>query len=1128
MVLASDEGALKKSSPETEPPLPPAYQGALRAVEDERDQLQLAIDTIPGLVWSALPDGFIDFLNQRWLDYTGLSLQQAGGWGWQAAVCPEDLPGLVETWRNVLSSGAPGEAVARLRRFDGVDRWFLFRAVPLHDRTGKVVKWYGQTIDIEERHRAEALLAGEKQLLEMIVKGAGLRPVLDALCTFVEGMSPGSVAAFLLLKSGDDRLWCASSPTLPPEYAEAIDGTAVGPSALPYGLAVFRKESVVVPELTLEVTESRVRELAAKYGLRSCWSAPIHSGDGNVLGSFTMHSRGAGAPTEDQRNLIQHVTNLASVAIERAQLEDATQRSAHYQAQERAERALRDRLELALRGSDVAIWDFDMPDGDLAKAKLSVVNLGGASLEEGDAGKTAELAARTSLWHPQDRGTVERAIQECLAGSATNFEVEVRVRGDDGAYRWRLSRGAVMRQPDGTPTRFIGSSVDITELKRLETDLRDAKDGAELANRAKDAFLANVSHEIRTPMNAILGMTELVLDTPLSNSQRQSLEIVESAAGSLLGTINDLLDFSKVDTGKLELDRADFLLRAALADIMRVLAVRAHRKGLELICDVDFDVPDAIVGDEGRLRQVLLNLIGNAIKFTEKGEVVVHVTSETPKNARDDVSLRFTVLDTGIGIPRDKQVSVFRAFEQADGSTTRKYGGTGLGLTIASRLVALMGGHIVVESEPGRGSSFSFAATVGRQAQPVQSVRSGPIANLQRLRVLIVDDNAVNRQVLEVWLRRWQMDPTTVSDAAAAMAALRDGAESNRAYALVLLDARMPDTDGIALAVQIRQTSPLVSPRIILLSSGEGADDLGRIPEVRLDARLLKPIAPDELLETIHRVMGGSAGSPLVRQESRRPEETPPSHSDSALRILVAEDNEVNAAFLEQLLVKRGHSPRVVSSGQAAQAFLEEGGYDLLLLDLHMPDVDGFEVVRLRRAHERSTGAHLPVVAVTARSRAEDREMCLAAGMDDFLSKPFLTADLWAVIARVTNAHRAPQDPLDPHVLLAACEGDAALLGRICAVFSSHLPGHLAALDQALDDKDAASLRDVAHKLCGTVATFSTSASDLASAIEDLADVGDLATVAPLVKQLKVACEALRQRAADLSLESLRRAAGEI
>ena len=508
--------------------------------------------------------------------------------------------------------------------------------------------------------------------------------------------------------------------------------------------------------------------------------------------------------------------------------------------------------------------------------------------------------------------------------------------------------------------------------------------------------------------------------------------------------------------------------------------MRAHKKGLELVCHVQPDVPDALVGDASRLRQVLLNLIGNAIKFTEEGEVVVRVEADDNSAPEGQVNLRFAVSDTGIGIPPEKQETIFRAFEQEDTSTTRKYGGTGLGLTIASRLVALMGGKITVESRAGPGQHLRLHGAVRASDAPPEPVAARPPVLLHNLPVLIVDDNGTNRRILEEWLRGWQMEPAAVGDGLAALDALWGAVSVGRPYALVLLDARMPDTDGLALAAKIRKRAELSATRIILLTSGDRPGDPALSRELRIDAHLLKPVQQDELLETIYRVMSRSNGDAPTATRPAPARETAPAPAPSAapLHILVAEDNEFNAQLLEQLLVRRGHRVRLANNGREALALAEDGGFDLLLLDVHMPELDGFQVVRAIRERERAAGGHLPVIALTARSRPEDRQRCLAAGMDDFLSKPVRAADLWAAIDRVVGA-RPPAERegpglLDPRVLWDVCGGDAGILEKIGQAFRARLPDHLAAVQDALREQDALRLREAAHKLCGMVAAFST------------------------------------------------------
>jgi PAS domain S-box-containing protein len=749
-----------------------------------------------------------------------------------------------------------------------------------------------------------------------------------------------------------------------------------------------------------------------------------------------------------------------------------------------------------------------------------------------------ELLQKTfqDITHPDDVAIGVSALAALLRGESLSFEHEKRYVRKDGSLVWAELFISLQRDAAGEPAYAVAVIQDISERKRLDAELRQAKDAAEAANRAKDEFLANVSHEIRTPMNAIIGMTELVLDTSLNEDQRQGLKTVKSAADSLLGVINDLLDFSKIEAGKLELIQADFSLRAAVGDTLRALAVRAHKKGLELIYQVQPDVPDSLIGDAGRLRQVLLNLAGNAVKFTDEGEVVVHVEiskGDAPSfPAAGDVGLRFTVRDTGIGIPTEQQERIFRAFEQEDTSTTRKYGGTGLGLTIAARLVGLMGGTIAVDSAPGRGSTFAFTARFGRQPHATESASAQPPssagARLQNLPVLVVDDNGTNRQILDEWLRNWQMNPTAVGGGMAAMDALWHRAANDGPYALVLLDARMPDADGLTVAAMIRERAELAATRIILLTSGERPGDPARTRGLRIDAQLLKPVQQDELLETIYRVMSRSHGnaSPLARTKSRRLAGTAPIPAATPLHILVAEDNELSAQVLEQSLIRQGHRVRVASNGREVLTLTERGGFDLVLLDVHMPELDGFQVVRAVRERESTAGGHLPIIALTARSRKEDRERCLAAGMDDFQTKPIRPAELLAAIDRVLRVHPSrqsrKQDLVDAPVLLAACGGDPMLLRKLCQMLTARVPEHLAALRDALVDQDAPRLREAAHKCCGMLSEFSGAAGELAGSLEDLAAGTQIDQAAPILEQLESIAHELVEQIDGITVEELR------
>ena len=860
-------------------------------------------------------------------------------------------------------------------------------------------------------------------------------------------------------------------------------------------------------------------------GIRFYAGAPLVTPEGHALGALCVIDHQPRELGAEQRQALRTLSRV--VVTQLGFRRDLLERKRVAEAL----RVAQARLDFAIRASNIGIWEVEMPTDDQASGSVTFLNCW-EPLGYDPAEVVHDPADPYRFVHADDRERLEQVTAAYLSGETKEYETEYRLRHRDGSYRWTLARGVAERDDAGKPRRIIGGIIDITDLKRAEAALREAKESAEAANRSKDEFLANVSHEIRTPMNAILGMTELALDTPLTETQRQCLKTVKSAADNLLGIINDLLDYSKIEAGKLELDAAAFSLRAALGETLRALGVRAHRKGLELVCHVQPEVPDLLVGDAGRLRQVLLNVIGNAIKFTPQGEVVVRVEGDPEPAPPGAVGLRFTVRDTGIGIPHAKQEKIFRAFEQEDMSTTRQYGGTGLGLTIAARLVACMEGTITVESEPGRGSTFAVTARFGRPALPQDPVATPAPRLLRDLRVLVVDDNATNRRILDEWLRGWQMEPTAAGDGAAAMEALWRGVAMGRPYALVLLDARMPDMDGLALAAIIRQRPELSGSRIILLTSGDRPGDPARTRGLRIDGYLLKPVQQDELLETIYRVIG-RAGDEASPAQDAAPDPVP---AAVPLRILVAEDNEFNAQHLGQLLAWRGHHVRLASTGRQALDLSAGEAFDLLLLDIHMPELDGFHVVRILRARERSAGGHLPVIALTARSRDEDRRQCLAAGMDDYLSKPIRAADLFAAIDRVVPACGAsPAAPpqvgddrslLDPAVLLAACGGVANLLHEMCRNFKSNTPSLLAVAGAALRDHDAPRLHEVAHKLSGSITAFSTRAGAVVSDLEDLAARGRLEEARPLLDRLEAMARGLIQEVDGLSIEALRRRAG--
>ena len=930
----------------------------------------------------------------------------------------------------------------------------------------------------ERRLRAEHVVA--RALVEASTFAEAVPRILEAICRALDWEH----GALWEVDRRDDLLRCAqlwpdASPQFPEFNAISRASTFARGVGLP-GRVWATVEPSWIPDVVRDSNFPRA-PVAAREGLHAAFGFPIVL-RGEVLSVMEFFSREIRSPDADLLSMLASIGSQMGLYIDRRR------------AQEELDRFFNLSLEM------LAVAGFD---GYFKRVNPAWQRVLGYTEEEMLSRPYMEFV------HPDDRNATKVEARKLSETGHELLYFENRYIHKDGTLRWLMWTST----PFPEQQVIYGAARDITERKAAEETLESyareleashreledqaaqqaqlvrelevAKHRAEEATETKSAFLANMSHEIRTPLNGIMGMTSLALQTRLTAEQKEYLTTVRSSAESLLEIINDILDFSKIEAQRLDLEHAALDVRETVGDAAKLLALRAAEKGIELAFHIVPGVPDVLLGDAGRLRQVLLNVMGNAVKFTSKGEVVLRVSVQSEQ--ADRMTLHFAVSDTGIGIPPEKQGAIFQAFTQADSSTTRRYGGTGLGLAIALRLVELMGGRLWVESAEGHGSTFFFTATFGRPHAVPAPATARPRA-LEGLRVLVVDDNATSRRILEEMLTSWHMTPTTVPDAESAMTALAEAADAKRSFDVLISDCQMPDVDGFMLVRRVRRDRRLAKTPILMLTSMGQSDDLVRRQRVDIDALLTKPVKHSDLLEAIGRLFGVATRHGET-DHGAEPAGPAPSHP---LRVLVAEDNPVNRKLVTTLLARRGHTLTAVENGRQALDAIQSASepFDVVLMDLQMPEMGGLEATREIREREKASGGHLPLVALTAHAMQGDRERCLEAGMDGYLAKPIDVDQLIAALehfGRTPASRREPPPPpadpvFDERAALAYAGGDRALLAEVIKLFRSDYPSALRRIERAIGRRDGEALRLAAHRLKGAIATVGATAGRQAAA----------------------------------------------